>query len=217
MIDRWFQLSEHQTNVRRELAAGVTTFLTMAYILFVQPAVLSKDFAGQPTGLDHDAVLLATCLASAVATLLMGIYGRYPIALAPGMGQNFFFVSVIGTLTAAGVAGAWQVALAIVFVAGVLFFVLSLLGIREAILDALSPSIRNSIAVGIGLFIAFIGLQKAEVIVASPGTLVQMNENLATPAWAVFWCGLAVTVVLRPTIRKREPMHEEALFGITMK
>jgi len=102
----------------------------MAYIVFVQPAVLSTDFAGKPTGLDFGAVLLATCLASGLATIGMGLWADYPIALAPGMGENFFFVSVIMTLTAAGVPEAWRVALALVFVAGVLFLLLSIAGVR---------------------------------------------------------------------------------------
>ena len=94
MLDRFFQISEHETSVFREVSAGLTTFLTMAYILFLQPAILSTDFAGNPTGLDPDAVLLATCIASALATLIMGLYAKYPIALAPGMGENFVFVAM---------------------------------------------------------------------------------------------------------------------------
>ncbi len=196
MLDRFFHLADNQTSVRREFLAGLTTFLTMAYILFLQPAILSKDFAGNSTGLDPDAVLLATCVASALATLIMGLYAKYPIALAPGMGENFVFVAVITTLAANHVPNAWQVALAIVLVAGVLFLVLSLAGVREAILDALSPSMRNGIAVGIGMFIAFIGLKNAGVIVESPGTLVQLNENMLSADLAVFWFGFLVTVAL---------------------
>jgi len=196
MLDRFFQLTEHQTSVLREVSAGLTTFLTMAYILFLQPAILSTDFAGNPTGLDPDAVLLATCIASALATLIMGLYAKYPIALAPGMGENFVFVAMIMSLAGSQVANAWQVALTVVLVAGVLFLVLSLAGVREAILDALSPSVRNGIAVGIGMFIAFIGLKSAGVIVDSPGTLVQLNENMLSADLAVFWFGFIVTVVL---------------------
>lgn len=126
MVEQFFQLQQHGTTVRREILAGITTFLTMAYILPVQPAMLSQDFAGNPMGLPADAVLLATCLAAAGATLIMGLYARYPIALAPGMGQNAFFVSVIMTLTAAGRANGWQTALGIVFVSGLAFVALSL-------------------------------------------------------------------------------------------
>lgn len=177
MIDRLFHLSENKTNVRTEVFAGLTTFLTMAYIIFVQPAVLSKDFAGQPTGLDAGAILLATCIGSAIASIAMGLYARYPIALAPGMGENFFFISTIMGLSAAGFSESWRVALGVVFIAGVLFFLLSVLRIREIILNAISQSMRNGIAVGIGLFIAFIGLQKGGIIVSKPGTMLGLNTN----------------------------------------
>ena len=110
MLERLFGLRENRTDIRTEVLAGVTTFMTMAYILFVQPAVLSTDFAGRPTGLSHDAVLLATCIASCLACLLMGFLANYPIAQAPGMGENFFFVSVVMGLSAAGFADAWKVA-----------------------------------------------------------------------------------------------------------
>lgn len=197
MIERYFQLRRHKTNVTREVLAGVTTFLTMSYILVVQPNVLSQDFAGQPTGLEAGAVLLATCLASAFASGLMGIYARLPVALAPGMGQNFFFVSVVMALAAQQGSGVpWQAALGIVLVAGVIFFVLTVLGVRAIVLDIMSPSMRSSIAVGIGLFIAFIGLQKAGVIVTAP-SLVRLNtEGLLTVDSAVFWGTLALTLVL---------------------
>jgi len=197
MLSNFFRLEEHQTTASKEVLAGLTTFLTMAYILFVQPAVLSRDFAGNPTGLDAGAVLLATCVSAAAATLIMGLYARYPIALAPGMGQNFFFVTVVMSLTSTYGESAWKVALGIVLVAGLLFLALSLLGVREAILNALSPSLRNSIAVGIGMFIAFIGLQKATLITGSPGTLVQLNPDLWTADVAVFAAGFIATAALQ--------------------
>jgi len=201
MMEKLFDLPGNKTTFRTELLAGLTTFLTMAYIIFVQPAVLTTDFAGNPTGLDYGAVLLATCLISGLTTIFMGIYARYPIALAPGMGENFFFVSVIMTLTAAGFANAWQVALGIVFVAGVIFFLLSVLRVREAIINAVSPSMRNGIAVGIGLFIAFIGLKNGNLIIARPGTLVGLNTNLAQPDVmkdvGVFFFGLVVAAGLQ--------------------
>jgi AGZA family xanthine/uracil permease-like MFS transporter len=197
MLEKFFKLSERQTNVRQECLAGLTTFLTMAYIIFVQPVILSKDFIGQPTGLDFGGVLLATCLMSALATMAMGLFANYPIALAPGMGENFFFVSVIMTLTALGFVNAWQVALGIIFIAGVLFFILSLFSIREMIISALSPSLRNGIAVGIGLFITFIGFQHAQLITAKPGTMIGLNTHFASPATAVFALGLIVTSVLQ--------------------
>ncbi|HSI15571.1 MAG TPA: solute carrier family 23 protein, partial [Chthoniobacter sp.] len=162
MLERLFRLSENHTSVRTEILAGITTFLTMAYIIVVQPAVLSGVMFGHPTGMDFGAITTATCLAAALATALMALYARYPIAQAPGMGENFFFVfSAIPAATAAGFANGWQVALGAVFLSGVLFLLMSLVGLREMIFNAISPSMKSGIAAGIGLFIAFIGLQNA--------------------------------------------------------
>ena len=184
------------TTAKTEVIAGITTFLTMAYILFVQPAVLSTDFTGKPTGLDFGAVLFATCIVSGVASIVMGLWAKYPIALAPGMGENFFFVSVIMSLAAAGVAEPWRVALGIVFISGVLFLILSIAGVREAVLDSISPSMRNAIAAGIGLFVAFIGLRNGGLIVPHPGTLVTLNPSLMSADVAVFAVGLIAAAVL---------------------
>jgi len=196
MWERLFHLSESRTDLRTELLAGVTTFLTMAYIVFVQPAVLSTDLAGKPTGLDFGAVLVATCLASAFASIFMGLFARYPIALAPGMGENFFFVSVLMGLASLGVANPGQTALGMVFISGVAFIFLTLIRVREAVIDAISPSMRNGIAVGIGLFIAFIGLRNGSVIVAKPGTLLGLNAHLVSADAAVFTLGLVTAGVL---------------------
>lgn len=196
-MEKFFSLKEQGTNVKTEILAGLTTFLTMAYIIFLQPAVLSTDFAGNPTGLDFGAVLLATCLASAIASILMGLIAKYPIALAPGMGENFFFVSVIMSLSALGFANSWQVALGIIFISGVIFLILSIFRVREAIIDAVSPSIRNGIAVGIGLFIAFIGIKNGGLIIDKPGTLVGLNANVLSADVAVFVFGLIVASVLQ--------------------
>lgn len=192
MLDRYFRIKENRSSVQTELLAGLTTFLTMAYIIFLQPAILSVDFAGNPTGLDYGAVLLATCLISAATTIAMGLYAHYPIALAPGMGENFIFVSLIMTLSAKGYTNAWQTALGIVFISGLLFLLLSALRVREAVINAVSPSLRNGIAVGIGLFIAFIGLKNGGIIVAKPGTFVGLNSNLMCADSAVFAVGLLV-------------------------
>jgi AGZA family xanthine/uracil permease-like MFS transporter len=201
MMDKLFGLSDNKTTVRIELMAGLTTFLTMAYIIFLQPAVLSTDFAGNPTGLDAGAVLLATCVISAASTMAMGLFAKYPIALAPGMGENFFFVSVIMALSAKGIDSAWQVALGIVFISGIIFVFLSVLRVREAILNAVSPSMKSGIATGIGLFIAFIGFQKGGLIVAKPGTLLGLNTDLlgteAAKDVSVFLLGLLVAAGLR--------------------
>jgi AGZA family xanthine/uracil permease-like MFS transporter len=201
MLERIFQLSENESTVRRELLAGLTTFLTMAYIVFVQPRVMSTDFNGAPTGLDPGAVLLATCLSSALATLLMGLWARYPIALAPGMGENFFFVTVVMTVAAQGVSNPWQTALGIVFVSGVLFLLLSILDVQGMILDAMSPSMRHAIAVGIGLFIALLGLKSGAnyhgLIATDSVTFGKLNvDHFVSADLAVFWLGLLVMVVL---------------------
>ena len=197
MLERFFRLSENRTSARIEMLAGLTTFLTMAYIIFVQPAVLSGAMFGMKTGMDFGAVTTATCLSAALATAIMALYARYPIAQAPGMGQNFFFVfSAIPAATAAGYSNGWEVALGTVFISGVLFLVLSLFGLREMIFDSVSPSLKNGIAVGIGLFIAFIGLQNTGLIVKDPGTAVKMNAHFASPDLLVFFCGLLLTAVL---------------------
>jgi AGZA family xanthine/uracil permease-like MFS transporter len=149
MVERLFRLSENKTNLRTEVLAGLTTFLTMAYIIFVQPAVLSGKMFGADTGMDFGAVTTATCLSAALATAIMALYARYPIAQAPGMGENFFFVfSALPAATAAGFTNGWQVALGVVFVSGVLFLILSLVGLRELIFNAVSPSLKNGIAAG---------------------------------------------------------------------
>jgi adenine/guanine/hypoxanthine permease len=197
MWERFFRLSENQTTARTELLAGGTTFLTMAYIIFVQPAVLSGTMFGRPTGMDFGAITTATCLSAALATALMALYSRYPIAQAPGMGENFFFVfSAVPAAAAAGFANAWQVALGTVFISGVLFLLLSLAGLREVLFNSISPSLKNAIAAGIGLFIAFIGLQNAGLILKDPGTAVKLNAHFASPDRLVFFFGLLLTAVL---------------------
>jgi len=202
MFERWFRLSEHGTNVRTEVLAGLTTFLTMAYIIFVQPAVLSGTMFGTETGLDFGAVMTATCLAAALATGLMAVYARYPIALAPGMGENFFFVSMVALIAqgaqsgslALGESAPWQVALGVIFVSGLLFLVVSVLGLQKTLLAALSPSMRSAIAVGIGLFIAFIGLRSGSLVLVDRG--LSVNPRFASPDLLVFFFGLLVTAGL---------------------
>src|SRR3989440_3805604 len=203
MMEQLFKLSEHKTTVRTEVLAGLTTFLTMAYIIFVQPAVLSGKMFGTDTGLDFGAVTTATCVSAALATAIMALYARYPIAQAPGMGENFFFVSsAIPAAAAAGFSNGWQVALGAVFISGVLFLVLSLIGLREMIFNSISPSLKNAIAAGIGLFIAFIGLQNAGLILKDPGTAVKLNAHFASPDLMVFFFGLLLTAVLQtPKVR----------------
>jgi AGZA family xanthine/uracil permease-like MFS transporter len=196
-FEQYFRLTEHRTSIRTEIVAGATTFLTMAYIIFVQPAVLSGSLFDQPTGMDFGAVTTATCLASALATAVMGLAARYPIALAPGMGQNFFFVfTALPVAAAVGAPEPWAAALGAVFVAGVAFLVISVVGVRKMLMDAVSPNMKHGIAVGIGLFIAFIGLRNAQMIVIDPGTAVTMNPHIASPDVIVFLLGFIVAAVL---------------------
>ena len=172
-----------------ELRAGVTTFLTMAYILFVQPAVLSA--AGMPA----ESVFLSTCVVSALATLLMGLLANYPVALAPGMGNNFFFVFSISLATLGGATVGWRAALAVVFLSGVLFFLLSVSGLRELVLKAVPPFLRHAIGAGIGMFITLIGLEHAGIVVDNPGTLIDLGNLHSAPA-ATAIAGLVITAVL---------------------
>jgi AGZA family xanthine/uracil permease-like MFS transporter len=197
MLERFFKLNENRTTVRTEIMAGITTFLTMSYIVVLQPAVLSGKMFGQPTGMDFGAVMTATCLSAALATAIMALYARYPIAQAPGMGENFFFVfSAIPAAGAAGFHNAGQVALGAVFISGVLFLVLSLLGVREMIFNAVTPSLKYAATAGIGLFIAFIGLQNAGVILKDPGTAVTLNPHFGSPDLIIFFVALLLTAVL---------------------
>ena len=201
-LDRFFKLSEHKTSVRTEILAGITTFVTMAYIIVLQPMVLSGRMFGTDTGMNFESVTVATCLAAAVATAIMALYARYPIAQAPGMGENFVFVGSL--LTAAGglaavksgATTAWQVGMGVVFIAGVLFLILSMVGIRGAIINAISPSMKHGIAVGIGIFIAFIGLHGAGVVLKDPRTLVTLNTDFSSLDLIVFFFGLLLTAVL---------------------
>lgn len=202
-IDRWFKLTENSTCIRTEVMAGTTTFLTMAYIIFLQPAILSGLLFGMNTGMDFGSIMVATCVSAAVATAIMGLYANYPIAQAPGMGENFFFVfSVIpaaGAMAAvqSGATTAWQVALGVVFVSGILFCLLSLGGLRVLIVDAISPNMKNGIAAGIGIFIALIGMRNATLILADPATAVKLNTHFASPDIIVFFAGLCITAGLQ--------------------
>ena len=166
MLNKMFKLDAHQTTVRTELFAGLTTFLTMAYIIIVNPEILAI------AGMDKNAVFVATCLAAAFGSLVMGFYANYPIALAPGMGLNAFFT--FGVVKGMGVS--WEIALAAVLISGVLFVILSVLPFREWIINSIPKSQKLAIAAGIGLFLGFIGLKSAGLVVDSPATLVQMGD-----------------------------------------
>ena len=165
-LERHFDLSGHGTSVRREAMAGVTTFLAMAYITVVNPSILSE------AGMDFGAVFVATCLAAAIGSLIMGLAANYPVALAPGMGQNAFFTYGI----VLGSGHPWQTALGAVFVSGVIFVVLSLLPIREWLINSIPRNLKYGMAAGIGLFLAFIALQNAGVAIANPATLISFGD-----------------------------------------
>lgn len=173
VLERVFKLKENKTDVKTEIAAGVTTFMTMAYILAVNPSILSA------AGMDGTAVLIATCLASFLGTLLMGLLANLPFALSAGMGLNAFMAYTI----VLGYGYSWQTALLAVFVEGVIFIVLSLTRVREAIFNAIPPTLKKAVSVGIGLFIAFIGLKNAGLVVANQSTFVAITsftENFNT-------------------------------------
>lgn len=169
MLDSYFGLTEHGTTARREILAGITTFLTMAYITVVNPAILSD------AGMDFGAVFVATCLAAALGTAVMGLYANYPIALAPGMGLNAYFTYAV----VLGMGYAWQVALGAVFISGILFIILSLLPLREWIINAIPPGLKMAISAGIGLFLGIISLKNAGIVVANPATFVGLGDPLA--------------------------------------
>ena len=185
MLQKLFKLKESHTDVKTEIVAGITTFVTLSYIIFVQPTVLSA------CGMDFGAVLVATCVAGAVSTFLMGLYANYPVALAPGMGQNFFFAYTV--VLQMGIS--WEKALGAVFISGVLFLFLSFFGFREKLIDGIPDSLKEAIAVGIGLFVAMIGFQWSGIIVGSPGTLVSLGSLHSAPVLLALF-GLLLTVVL---------------------
>lgn len=171
-LSDYFKLEEHSTSVRTEIVAGITTFLTMAYIIFVNPSILAQ------AGMDSGAVFVATCLAAAIGCLIMGLWANYPIAMAPGMGLNAFFTfSVV-----AGMGYTWQAALGAVFLSGILFFLLSIFRVREWIINSIPMSLRLGIAAGIGLFLALIALQNAGIVVAHPATLLTIGDLSQPPA-----------------------------------
>lgn len=183
MLEKFFKLHENNTNLRTELFAGLTTFMTMAYIIFVNPNILAT------TGMDFNAVFVATCLSAALATVTMGLIANYPFALAPGMGLNAYFAFVVGSKYG------YEVALAAVFVSGLLFILLTLTQARESIINSIPMSLKLAVGAGIGLFIALIGFKNAGLVVANPATLVKLGDLTQPPVLlAVF--GLVATSVL---------------------
>lgn len=185
MLESTFKLSEHGTTVRTEVLAGITTFLTMAYIMFVNPSILAA------AGMDPGAVFVATCLAAAIGTAIMGLYANYPIALAPGMGLNAYFTYGV----VLGMGHSWQVALGAVFLSGVLFIILSLLPVREWVVNAIPRSLKIAISAGIGLFLAIIGMKAGGLVVDHPATLVTLGD-ITAPTVLLACAGFVAMVVL---------------------
>ncbi|MGZ8318197.1 MAG: NCS2 family permease [Telluria sp.] len=172
LLNNYFQLHENGTDVRTEVLAGLTTFLTMAYIIFVNPSILGD------AGVPKDAVFVATCLAAAIGSMLMGLYANYPIAMAPGMGLNAYFAYTV----VLGMGIPWQTALGAVFISGCLFILVSVLGLRALIINGIPPSLRTAITAGIGLFLGLIALKSAGIVVASPATMITAGDLHAAPA-----------------------------------
>lgn len=185
MLEKLFKLSSHKTTVKTEILAGLTTFLAMAYILAVNPGMLSA------TGMPVQSVFLATAIASGVASILMGVLANYPVSLAPGMGVNAFF-----TYTVCMQFGySWEAALAAVFVSGIVFIIISVTGLRKMIINAIPQQLKLAIGAGIGFFIAFIGMKNAGIIVANESTFVAIG-NLTDPVVLLAIFGLALTLIL---------------------
>jgi adenine/guanine/hypoxanthine permease len=198
LLERFFHLTENQTTPRRELLGGLTTFLTMAYIIVVNPQILTQ--AGMPA----EGVLFAKRISSAAASLVMGLYANYPIALAPGMSLNAYFTYSV----CLGMHIPWQTALGVVFFSGVLFFLLTVTRVREQIVNGIPDCLKHSTAAGIGLFIAFVGLRNARIVVANPATFVGLG-NFSEREVQLACFGLALTVIF--IVRK---FSGAILFGI---
>lgn len=184
-LERYFKLSQNGTTVKTEALAALTTFLTMCYIVIVNPMILSES------GMDHGAVFVATCVTAAIGCFVMGVVANYPIALAPGMGLNAYFTYAV----CLGMGVPWQTALGAVFVSGLLFFALSFSNIREALINAIPMSLKLAIGAGIGLFLALIGLKNAGIVVDNPATLVAMG-SLKEPAALLAFLGLLLIAVM---------------------
>src|SRR5712671_735617 len=188
-LDRYFGLSESGSDVRTEFIAGITTFLTMVYIVFVNPQILGN------AGMDKGAVFVATCIASAVSTLVMAFYANYPIALAPGMGLNAFFAFTV----VLGHKYSWQQALAAVFCSGVIFLLISIFPIREFVINAIPKNLKLAISAGVGLFLGIIALEESRIVVASPATLVTLGD---LKQWPALLCLLGFVLIAALNSRK---------------
>jgi AGZA family xanthine/uracil permease-like MFS transporter len=203
LIERYFKLAENRTTVRQELIGGLTTFLTMAYIIVVNPQILSQ--AGMPA----EGVLFATCISAAAATLVMGLYANYPIALAPGMSLNAYFTYSV----CLGMHVPWRTALGVVFFSGVLFLALTVMRVREQIVNGIPNCLKHSTAAGIGMFIAFVGMRNAKLVVANAATFVGLG-SFSNPEVQAACFGLILTLVLMA--RKVKGAILIGIFGTTL-
>lgn len=185
MLEKFFKLSQNNTNVKTEIIGGITTFITMSYIIFVNPVILGA------TGMNQDSVFLATCLSTAFATILMGFLANYPVALAPAMGHNFYFAFIV----CLGMGIPWQIALGANFIAAILFILLSFVGLREHLVNAIPVSLKSAIVVGIGLLITLMGLEWAGIIVSNQGTLIGLGD-IKSPMVLISLFGLLITAIL---------------------
>jgi AGZA family xanthine/uracil permease-like MFS transporter len=190
-LDRFFKISENRSTVGTEVRAGLVTFLTASYIIFVQPAIMTQ------AGMDFGAVMTATCIASAIGCLIMGLWANYPIALAPGMGINFYFTFTV----VLGQGINWQVALGAVFISGICLILLTLLRFREVIINSIPDDLKIGIAAGIGLFITFIGLVQGGLVTAHPGTLVQLGNLKSLPALFTLGGVMVIATLLQRKIK----------------
>jgi adenine/guanine/hypoxanthine permease len=198
LLERWFHLAENETTVRQELIGGLTTFITMAYIVVVNPQILSQS------GMPAEGVVFATCVAAAAATLVMGLYANYPIALAPGMSLNAYFTYSV----CLGMHVPWQTALGVVFISGVVFILITVTRVREQIVNGIPDCLKHSTAAGIGIFIAFIGMRNAGLVVTNPATFLSLG-NFSDRGVQAACFGILLTVVL--IARK---VHGSVLLGI---
>lgn len=188
-LDRYFGITEAQSTVRREITGGITTFATMSYIVFVQPTVLSM------AGMDFGSVLMATCLSAAFASILMGVFAKLPVALAPGMGENFLFAFTVCSTFPGAMGFSWQAGLTIVLISGLIFVAISMGRLREKVMEVLPACLTNSIGPAIGMFIGFIGLQWGGIVTLSPTTMVHLGGFHTNTALLTI-CGLGVIVVM---------------------
>ena len=207
MLEKMFKLSENKTTVKTEVIGGVTTFMTMAYILAVNPSILSAS------GMDSNAIMVATALASFVGTMCMALMANYPFALAPGLGLNAYFA-----YTVCGAMGySWQYALLAVFIEGLIFIVLSVTNVREAIFNAIPAQLKNGVSVGIGLFVAFIGLQNGGLVIASSSTkvtVVDFTENFTTSGITALLCFIGVILIAVLSHKKVKGSFLIGIFGV---